>query len=203
MKLMTATIMAGLMLLTMNAKAVITPGTSQVALTLGASNPLSYTDINGQRAEFGETGPSLGFNALYQLLPNLAVGADLSFKRLGERDIRTGIGVAQVQSSAWTMMAIGRGDFLPASDIRPYVMTGLGVGGVKREVRYAVSPAFDRDTRSGGAALALGTGVDFDITPAIVAGAELRWNYIDTDHNKVGTNSARTLDLNFKVGYKF
>jgi len=203
MKLMTATIMTSLMLMTTTAKAVITPGTSQVSLSLGASNPLSYNDVDGQRMEFGQTGPSLGFQALYQFLPNLAVGADLNFKRLGDRDFRTGRGPVQVESSAWTMLAVGRGDFLPASDLRPYVMMGLGLGGVKREVRYAFTPAFDRDTRSGGVALALGSGIDFDISPSIVAGAELRWNYIDTDYSQVGTNSVRTLDLNFKVGYKF
>lgn len=202
MKLTTA-IMTGLMLMTVNAKAGITPGTNTVALTLGAANPLSYTDVDGDRTEFGQTGPTLGFSFLHQLRPNFAVGADLSFKRLGEKDFRTGQGPASVESSAWTMLAIGRGDFLPASDLRPYVMAGLGFGGVKREVRYPFNPRFDRDTRSGGLALALGAGVDFDITTAIVAGAEMRWNYIDTSYNQVGTNSVRTLDLNFKVGYKF
>lgn len=202
MKLTTA-IMTGLLLLTTNAKADIKVGAVQVAATLGAATPLSYNDVDGERTQFGQTGPALGVAALYQFLPNIAVGADLNYKRLGERDFRTGQGPVSVESSAWTMLAVGRGEFIPASDIRPYVMMGLGLGGVKREVRYSLNPRFDRDTRSGGLAMALGAGLDFDITPAIVAGAELRWNYIDTDHSQVGTNSVRTLDLNFKVGYKF
>lgn len=202
-KLKHATYLTGLMLLSMSANASITPGTQQVAVSVGASNPLGHHDFDGTRSEFGSTGPNLGFSYLYQFAPILGVGADLNFKRLGDKDFRNGRGYGEVESSAWTLLAIGRGDLMPESDIRPYGLLGLGLGGVKREIRYAAVSGFDRDQSSAGLALALAGGVDFDINANVVAGAELRWNYINTSYNEVGTSSVRTLDLNFKVGYKF
>lgn len=203
MKLSTATFLTGLLLIAMTAKAEVKPGTHQVGVSLGASNPLSSENLDGERTEFGSVGPTLGFSYLYQLRPNWSVGGDLNFKRLGDKNIRTGHGPAEIASSAWTLMAVGRGDIAPDSDIRPYGLLGLGLGGVKREVRYDFSPRFDRDQTSGGLAFALAGGVDFDINASWLAGAELRYNYIKTRETEVGADSVRTLDLNFKVGYKF
>lgn len=203
MKLSTATLMTGLLLISISANAGITPGTHQAGITLGAANPLSYHTLDGERAEFGSVGPTLGFNYLYQVRPNLSLGADLNFKRLGDKDFNTGQGPVQVESSAWTLLAVGRGDIAPDSDLRPYGLLGLGLGGVKREVRYSVSPRFDRDQTSGGFAAAIGAGLDFDINASWLAGAELRCSYINTEGSEVGTDNVRTLDLQFKVGYKF
>jgi len=198
-----ATCLTGLMLLSISANASVTQGTQQASVSLGASNPLSRHDFDGDRSEFGSTGPNLGLGYLYQLAPNLGVGADLSFKRLGDRDFRNGRGAGEIESSAWTLLAIGRGELMPESDIRPYGLLGFGLGGVKREIRYGNVSGFDRDQSSAGLAFALAGGVDFDISANVVAGAELRWNYINTSYNEIGTSSVRTLDLNFKVGYKF
>jgi len=203
MKPTTATLLTGLLLITMSANAEIKPGTHQVGISVGAANPLSYHAVDGERAEFGSVGPTLGFSYLYQVRPTLSLGADLNFKRLGDKDLRTGQGPVTVESSAWTLLAIGRGDILPDSDLRPYGLLGLGLGGVKREIRYSASPRLDRDQTSGGFAAAVGAGLDFDISASWLAGAELRWNYINTEASEVGTGSVRTLDLQFKAGYKF
>lgn len=203
MKSMTVTLLTGLLLISMSANAAITQGTHQAGVSLGASNPISYHTLDGSRAEFGSTGPTLGFNYLYQLRPNLGVGADLNFKRLGDRDFNTGLGPVEVESSAWTLLATGRADLMPESDVRPYGMLGLGLGGVKREVRYELSPRNDRDQTSSGFAFAVGGGVDFDINASWLAGAELRYSYINTEPSEIGTDSVRMVDLHFKVGYKF
>lgn len=203
MKSMTVTLMTGLLLISTAANAAITPGTHQAGVSLGAANPTSYQTLDGSRAEFGSTGPTLGFNYLYQIRPNLGVGADLNFKSLGDRDFNTGLGPVEVESSAWTLLAIGRAELMPESDIRPYGLLGLGLGGVKREIRYELSPSRDRDQTSSGFAFAVGAGLDFDITPSWLAGAELRYSYINTEPSEVGADSVRTVDLHFKVGYKF
>jgi opacity protein-like surface antigen len=202
MKLTTATFVTGLLLTSLGAQAAIKPGTHQLGLSLGAASPLSYNDIDGEHTRFGKTGPAIGAQYLYQYVPNLSFGGDLNLKALGERDVRTGHGTGQVDSSAWTLLAIARGDLLPDGDIRPYALLGLGFGGAKREVRFG-DPRFDRDQTSGGLAFALAGGADLDINEHWLAGAELRYNYIHTHMDELGTESVRTLDLLFKVGYKF
>lgn len=203
MKPMTVTLMTGLMLMAMTAKAEVKQGTQQLNLALGVANPLSSVNVDGERVEFGKVGPTFGAGYLYQLREFVSVGADLNFKRLGDKTVRTGHGTAEITSSAWTLLAVGRGDLMPANDIRPYALLGLGVGGVKREVRYDVGTAYNREQTSGSFAFAVAGGVDFDINPSWLAGAELRYNYIRTREYEVGTDSVKTLDLAFKVGYKF
>jgi opacity protein-like surface antigen len=202
MKRSTAMFVSCLLLSSLSAHAAIKPGTHQIGLQLGAASPLSNNTIDGEYVRFGKTGPAIGANYLFQYAPNLSLGGDLNLKALGERSIRTGHGTGQVDSSAWTLLAIARGDLLPDGDIRPYALLGAGLGGAKREVRFG-DPRFDRDQSSSGLAFAIAGGADLDINEKWVAGAELRYNYIRTSYSEIGTDSVRTLDLLFKVGYKF
>lgn len=203
MKRTSMSLAAGLLLMATGARAQIKPGMQQAGLSLGGAKPLSSDTVDGERFTFGESGPALGLNYLYQVHQYVSVGADLNIKSLGDKDVFTGRGPASIKSSAWTLLAVARGDLLPDENVRPYALLGLGVGGVKRQVRYSQSPRFDSDHRSSGLAFALAGGADFDITPSWLAGAELRYNFIGTDENQIGADSVKTLDLMFKVGYKF
>lgn len=202
MKLTTATLVTGLLAVALNARAGIRQGDHRVSLSLGAANAVSYNTVDGDREEFGDVGPALGFGYLYQVRPHWSLGADVSFKSLGDKDFNTGRGPGEIESSAWTLLAVGRGDPLPDGDIRPYGLLGLGLGRVKREIDFDDS-RYDRSQTSGGAAVALGAGLDVDLTEAWLAGAELRYNLIGTDRDEIGSSSVRIIDLMFKVGYKF
>jgi len=202
MKRSTAMFVTCLLLTCVSARAAVKPGTHQLALQLGAASPQSYNTIDGEYGRFGRTGPAIGAGYLYQFAPNLSFGGDLNLKALGERHIRTGHGTGEVDSSAWTLLAVARGDLMPDGDVRPYALLGLGLGGAKREIRFG-DPRYDRDESSSGLAFALAGGADLDINESWLAGAELRYSYINTRASEIGASSVRTLDLLFKVGYKF
>lgn len=202
MKRSAALFVSCLLLSAASAHAEIKTGTSQAALQLGVANPLSTETFDGEDVRFGKTGLALGAGYLYQFAPNVSFGGDLNIKGFGDRDIRTGHGVGQVSSSAWTLLAVARGDLLPNENIRPYALMGLGLGGAKREVRFS-DPRFNGDHSSSGVAFALAAGVDLDIKTSWIAGAELRYNYIRTEASEIGTDSVRSMDLLFKIGYKF
>ncbi len=203
MRLPIASVVTGLLMIAVGANAAIKQGAQQIGLSLGVSNPLGNETADGTRVEFGKVGPALGLNYLYQVRPNWSLGADLNFKSFGDRDVFTSHGAGEVKTSAWTLMAVGRGDLSPESNLRPYALLGLGVGRAKRDLSYPSNARFDQDHASGGLAFALGAGLDFDINPTWVAGAELRYSYIHTDANEIGAESVRTLDVLFKAGYKF
>jgi opacity protein-like surface antigen len=203
MKLWTAAFVAGLLLISTHANAQVTPGKQQAAISLGWSNPLSHDSVDSQDEAFGEFGPAFGFNYLYQVQRYLSLGGDFNFKRLGGKDITTGHGPAEIKSTAWTLLAIGRADLMPDNDVRPYGLMGLGIGGLKREVEFSQRPDLDSSQNSTGVAFALGAGVDVDINAAWLAGAELRYNIIGTRESDIGSGSVSTLDILFKVGYKF
>jgi len=185
------------------ANAAVKDGGQQVALTLGMADPLGSDVVDNQSARFGTLGPAVGASYLYRLEKHAAIGADFNYKFLGTKDIATGDGPVEIKSRAWTLLAIGRADLLPDADIRPYGFLGLGAGGIKRSVDFSQSPRFTASQSSYGVALALGAGVDYDINPDWVAGAELRYSFIKTGNNEVGASHVSTIDLLLKVGYKF
>ena len=203
MKLLTAAFVAGLLLISTHANAQVTPGKQQAAISLGLANPLTNDRVDGQDETFGELGPAFGFNYLYQFQRYLSLGGDFNFKRLGSKDITTGHGPAEIKSTAWTLLAIGRADLMPDNNVRPYGLMGLGIGGLKREADYSQRPDLDSSQNSNGIAFALGAGVDVDINAVWLAGAELRYNIMSASESEVGASSASTLDLLFKVGCKF
>lgn len=202
MKLTTATFVTGLLAMSLNARADIKQGDHRVSLSLGEANAMSYNTVDGDREEFGDVGPALGLGYLYQIRPHWSLGGDLSLKSLGDKEFHTGRGPGEIESSAWTLLAVGRGDLLPEGDIRPYGLLGLGLGRVKRVIDFDDS-RYDRYHTSGGLAMALAAGVDVDLNANWLAGAELRWNLIDTAQNEIGASSVRIIDMMFKVGYKF
>jgi opacity protein-like surface antigen len=203
MKLLAAALMAGLLLLSTQASAQVKPGTQQAAITLGWANPLSNDNVIDESETFGGIGPALGFNYLYQLQRYLSLGGDFNYKSLGDNDFTTGRGPTEIKSSAWTLLAIGRADLLPDNNIRPYGLMGLGVGGVRREVDFSQHPELNSSQTASGLAFALAGGVDYDINDAWLAGAELRYNIIGTIEGAIGTGHVSTLDVLFKLGYKF
>lgn len=203
MKLLTAALMAGLALISTEANAQVTPGTQQGAITLGMTSPRSRDSVDGENERFGETGAGFGFNYLYQFQRYFSLGGDFNYKRFGTRDVVTGHGPAEIKSSGWTLLAIGRGDLMPDNNLRPYGLLGVGAGGVRREVDYDANSRFNSSRSSSGIAFALGGGADYDINASWLAGAELRYNIISTSEREIGVSSVSTLDLLLKVGYKF
>jgi opacity protein-like surface antigen len=203
MKLLTAAFMAGLFLISTQANAQVNPGTHQAGITLGLANPLSNVSVNDESETFGGVGPAFGFDYLYQLQRNLSLGGDFNYKSLGDNNFTTGPGPTEIKSSAWTLLAVGKVDFLPDNNIRPYGLLGLGVGGVKREVDYNQRPSLNSSQTSSGLAFALAGGVDYDINDDWLVGAELRYNIIGTNENEIGAGRVGTLDILFKAGYKF
>jgi opacity protein-like surface antigen len=203
MKLLTAAFMAGLLLISTHANAQVKPGDQRAAITLGLANPLSNDNVNDESETFGGLGPAFGFNYLYQFQRYLSFGGDFNYKSLGDNDFTTGHGPTEIQSSAWTLLAIGRADLLPDNNIRPYGLLGLGVGEVKRDVDFSQRPDLNSSQTSSGLAFALAGGVDYDINDAWLAGAELRYNIISTSESEIGAGHVSTLDLLFKLGYKF
>ncbi|MFI5347655.1 MAG: outer membrane beta-barrel protein [Elusimicrobiota bacterium] len=195
--------MAGLLLLTTRASAETKPGGQLASLSLGLSNPLSNETVDGQDQVFGKIGPTIGFDYLYQLQKVVSIGGDFNYKSLGTRDIITGHGPAEVKSSAWTLLAVARGDLMPDSNLRPYGLLGMGVGGVRSRREYGANPGFNSERTSSGLAFALGAGADFDLNASWLAGAELRYNIINTSEAEIGTSSVSTLDVMLKLGYKF
>ena len=202
MRRLTATLIAGLLLISTQANAQIKEGGNQISVDLGLANPMANENINGDSVPFGTVGPEFGFGFLHQFRKNLSFGGDFNFKSLGHDDVTTGHGPAEVKSSAWTLLAIARGDLLPDNNIRPYGIVGLGLGGVKSESDYQTT-RFSASNSSTGLAFALGGGVDYDINASWLAGAELRYNIIGTNHDDFGTSSVSTFDFLLKAGYKF
>ena len=203
MKLPSAALMAGLLLISTHANAKVEPGTEQVAITLGLANPVGNDSVDGEREAFGKPGPAFGFNCLLQLQKYLSLGGDFNYKGLGSKDAATGHGPVEIKSSAWTLLAIGRGDLMPDYNIRPYGLLGLGVGGVARALDFSQNPGLNSSQTSGGFAFALGGGVDYDISDAWLAGAELRYNHISTSQGKIGAGSVSAFDILFIAGVKF
>ena len=203
MKILTAALVIGLLLISTHVNAQVTPGKQQAAITLGLANPVSNDSVDDQTETFGELGPAFGFTYLYQFQRYLSIGGDFNYKYLRTKDATTGHGPVEIRSSAWTLLAIARGDLLPDNNIRPYGLLGLGVGGVRRSKEYSTSPGLDSSRTSSGPTIALGGGVDYDIDAVWLAGAELRYNIIRTSEGEIGATSVGTLDILVKVGYKF
>jgi opacity protein-like surface antigen len=203
MRIPTAALMTGLLLISTRAHAAIKPGDTQVGINLGLTNPLGNETVDGEDEKFGKLGPAFGFNFLHQFQKYLSLGGDFRYMSFGHEDVSTGHGPVEIKSSAWTLLAIGRGDLMPDSDIRPYGLLGLGVGRVKREVDFSQRPDLNSSQSSGGVAFALGGGVDYDINKNWLAGAELRYSLISTSEDEVGTGHVSAFDALLKVGYKF
>ena len=203
MKLLTMTFLGGLLLMSTQANAQVKPRTQQATIMLGLANPLSNDTVYDRNETFGSLGPAFGFNYLYQLQRYLSLGGDFNYKSLGDKDFATGHGPTEIKSSAWTLLAIGRADLLPENNIRPYGLLGLGIGGIRREVDFSGHPEFNSSQTSTGLAFALAGGVDYDFNDAWLAGAELRYNIINTNSGEIGTGHVSTLDILLKVGYKF
>ena len=203
MKIINAAMLAGLLLASSQAMAQTKVGTHQLGLDLGFANPLSNTDLgNGDSERLGQTGPAFGINYLYQPHPNFSFGGDFNYKYQGTETFPQPHGGASVTSSVWTMLAIGRFDFMPLSPLRPYAMAGAGFGGARRSVTYA-NPFFNSERTSMGPAFALGGGADYDINSDWLVGGELRYTVVGTDNNDIGASIVSTFDFLAKVGYKF
>jgi opacity protein-like surface antigen len=199
---MTAALLAGLSLIATPTNARVTPGTQQAAITLGLADPVGNDSADNNAATLGSIGPAFGFSYLYQLRGRLSLGGDFNDKRLRTKAVSTGAGLVDIKSSAWTLLAVAKGDLTPDADIRPYGLVGLGVGGVNRE-DLSQNPGFNFSRSSAGAAFALGVGADYDIAPAWLAGAELRYDIISTSRSEVGASSFSALNFLVKVGCKF
>ncbi len=204
MKIDIALILAGLLFAASRANAQIKVGTQQFVLDAGLANPLSNTDLGGgQSQRFGATGPAFGMGYLYQFQPNFSLGGDFNYKFQDTTDYSAPHGGVSLETSVWTMLAVGRADLLPQSRLRPYGLVGVGVGGARRSVTYAAAPWSNSERTSMGPAFALGGGVDYDLNSDWLIGAELRYSIIDTAINDVGTGSVSALDARLKIGYKF
>jgi opacity protein-like surface antigen len=205
MKAMTAALIVGLALISTRASAQIKPGSNQASLDLGLANPLSNETDNGDGETFGKLGAAFGAAYLHQLQGNLkvlSVGADFNYKHFGSQDVATGHGPAEIKSSAWTLLAVARGDLMPDNQIRPYGLVGLGIGGARSEWEYQ-NPRFSNTRTSAGPAFALGGGADYDINSSWLVGAEMRYSVIATDSGDIGTSSVSSLDFLLKAGFKF
>lgn len=195
--------LAGLLLVSAQANAQIKVGTHQAGLNLGLVHPLSRTDLGGETERFGETGPVFGFSYLYQFRPNFSFGGDFNYKFLGTQNYPNPHGGAEVRSSVWTMLAIGRVDPLPENRLRPYGLVGMGLGGARRSLEFPSASRYDSARTSTGLAFALGGGADYDIDADWLVGGELRYGIISTSRSDIGAGSVSSMDMLFKLGYKF
>ena len=203
MKRSTTIFLAGLLLTATYAHAQVKQGTQQAGVSIGLANPVSNNTVDGETEVFGVPGPAFGANYLYQIHSHLGLGADFSYKDLGTESVTTRHGPVDINSSIWTLLAIARADLIPQSNIRPYGLLGLGIGGATSQGNYSENPYVNFSRTASGVAFAMGAGLDYDISSALFTGAELRYNILSTSDDAIGTSSVRTLDVLFKVGCKF
>ncbi|MBI5243105.1 MAG: outer membrane beta-barrel protein [Elusimicrobia bacterium] len=190
------------------ADAQLVQGTQTGKLVMGACSPLTREEVIYKTE--GLTGVCGGAQYLYYILPFLAAGVDVKYMAFSKNSYDLdddGWGSVTVEDtpSAATYMAVLRDDLLPEKKFRPYGLLGIGVNNFSRRLVW-IAPGYYREEifrKSTGVAFALAAGVDHDFTENVLAGFELRWNYLGTSEDKVGGFHFTFMSMLLNVGWKF
>ncbi len=123
-------------------------------------------------------------------------------------------GVVKTDGGVIQGLAIARWVFQPRKKINPYLITGVGFGGVSARVRFTPdggNPWNSGTTEerllykrmSSGMAVTFAPGVQMAVGDKFMFGAEGRWNYNEVEINVLGSNNLETVRGFLWAGFKF
>lgn len=207
-------------------------GNQVISINVGGAVPLTdvnVSDAGGGKEKIGATGPNFGGQYLYQILPNLGIGADINYSAFGDKTSTTFIpgGDSTISSKSLVALSIVKFHFVTEGRVLPYVLGGLGFHNSSLKIDAKPSPGFvwgntrttetrnELDDSASNLALGLGAGLDIPVNESITLGVETRYQYLgestynttvaaQRDFGVTGVKGAASMILiTGRVGYKF
>jgi opacity protein-like surface antigen len=172
-----------------------TEGSQELWLKAGVAVPSKGLEVEpgGRDAKIGGPGLSLGGEYFFHVIPQLALGLDVSYFKLGEKTSGTFVSNTDTAANAKTTMLLGMAKYSYATNgsvFFPYISGGLGLhvstlklegsptgGATWLDTGTAERRELMNDTRSS-VALALGLGTDVSMSPRTLIGLEARYTYL-------------------------
>ena len=203
MRVLCSALVAGLLVISNQAYAQVKEGSQQVGMHLGFSSPLGKGEDTGFSEKIGKMGPAFGFNYLYQYHKNVGLGGEFAYKAWGTNTVTATGNSVDLKSSAYSFLALAKGQLMPDEKLRPYGLFGLGFGSLSHKASAAGWTGVSKSKT--GVAFAIGGGADYDINDMWSAGAELRYSLLGTKitDDTYTVKNGNSFDFLFNLGYKF
>ncbi len=192
-------------------------------VSLGGQTPLTDLDTSlagGGSNRAGGAGVGTSLRYLYHLTPQWALGAEAAGGEFSDKTLELPFARATIGGNIFTIQAVGRWLALPKGVVSPYLLLGVGVNTFNAHLKATPDSGktwasirtgdtataeerklFDRQT--WGMAASFGGGLEGELNPQLVMGAELRWNYGSVPHGAFGVNSVNWVGGGLHVGWKF
>ena len=171
----------------------------RVGLLLGSGIP---TQANGFSTTAGP-GFQGGLQYLYDVLPKLAVGAEVNefyFPKKTNRDDST----SQTATNILAGEAVARYSLVEMKKLTPYVQGGVGVVRYREDQTITLTNLeFKRHDQTVRMSESLGVGVDYPLTESLVAGLNATWHWFETGRAEFGTSLISLPSVTLQLGYKF
>lgn len=168
---------------------------NNLVVNLGVGVPLTdldLTDQGGGKDKIGKTGATFGLQYLYDVSPQLGLGADINGTAFGENasDVLIPGGHTTTKPTSSVYLAAVKFKFIPAGQVQPYVLGGFGFHRTSLDAKTAPQAGFvwadtgTRETRQmvddsqTNYALAIGGGLDFPINDTVFMGVEGRYQHL-------------------------
>lgn len=182
-------------------------GDSLISMGLGLGVPVSNLDL-GRFGGVGQSPGGAGFTAgpqyLYEVTPNWGLGGELLFTDFTDKAFVLPRFGATIGSTLLTMQGVARYLFTPRRTLSPYVLGALGLNRFSARIHETQDPTdVLLDTDSTGVALALGAGLQAELTERLVGGGEARWSFNTLDSGKFGSSSMSALQFLARLGWRF
>jgi opacity protein-like surface antigen len=175
-------------------------------LSLQAGTSLPLTRYTVPDVPVGNQGAAFGGRYLYNWRPRIGFGADLLYSAFGSKPFSSVTHDVLSRPRLLQALAVGKYSFLPEWKWRPYALGGLGAGVFS--LRKTATPqaagagTTEVDGSSTGLSFALAGGFDWDLTPRLTAGLELRWSQTAIDKTRFFGDKLQSFDAGALLGYR-
>jgi opacity protein-like surface antigen len=167
------------------ARAEVTAQEQIVSLDLGSAVPFAKAATDDEvfnpahaKAKTAAAFPGflLGGQYIYQVTPNIGVGADVDYSDYSNANTTIDGGADKSSSYKVNYEVVGRYVFMPESKFNPYVILGIGANTIHVHDAWQSIP--DADKTFTTLAVSPGFGVETEIVKSIIVGCEARWRYL-------------------------
>ncbi len=208
-------VLAAVVLYPSRARAEVTAHEQIVSLDFGVAVPFTKLATNEEywhpsllQAKFAAAFPGffIGGQYIYQLTPNIGVGADLNYSDYGNANRIVDGRTENTSSYKLNYEALGRYVFIPESKFNPYVILGVGLNSIHVNDTYGGVQGIDKTFTTLSASP--GFGVETEIVKSVILGFETRWRYLGhyalpAAGMTYAWGPASEITAALRVGYKF
>jgi opacity protein-like surface antigen len=142
----------------------------------------------GHLKDLAEPGLNVGTSYRYQIWDYISGGVDFNFSDFSDRNLEFN---SRYEVRNFSLGPFIEYDIIPENTMCPYLLLGLAWNQTRLEY-VTTTKTYDSDANKTG--LFAGLGVDYEYMDSYQLGAELRYQFIDSDE--------KAINLLFSIGFR-